>query len=319
MSDRAVAFCSSSFRLRDVHVLTIMPKSERQVDALRFINENHLLVSLSRLSGRVWDGTIRIFDCDMAVVASAHSPVSIADLQVLGEHRFMSGGDDGQVAVWVQHGDGTLEKVLEKTEHDQLVSALSICADRVSAVSASYDNSLKLWSVLPDELRSTTTFTGHTRAVTGVASHSSKPQFLSTSRDGQALVWSTQQRTPVHRLLCASEPTAVTWHPSAEHVFSLGFYNGTVCTKDLRNLGDCVRTWNAHEAQITDLAYAPQGKHANFLATASHDCAVKVFTDSSLVYSALHEYFSSRVAWSPSGQYLCSGGWDGEIQTHKLE
>ncbi|KAG9098595.1 hypothetical protein FRC06_006177 [Ceratobasidium sp. 370] len=159
-----------------------------------------------------------------------------------GRHTSVDGGrrTNGNMAkalpYWYKHNEiveleaeGNPYHLRVLKGHNQVVRALATHGR--TAVSGSYDTTLKVWDLITGECK--WTLTGHTQKVYGVAIDSERSQVVSSSMDGTARIWSLVTGQTLHTLIghssiigivgvsptnivtAAADSTLRVWNPSS--------------------------------------------------------------------------------------------------------
>ena len=214
-------------------------------------------------------------------------------------------------AMLCQAGDA----LIRKRGHKDAVWGMSISADGQWAVSASKDNTLKVWEIDTDTcLR---TLTGHSNSVTGVAMIGDGKCVVSTSYDRTLKLWEvatgTCLRTLVGHLSIVTD-LAVT--QGGEWIISSSWDNTlkvwAVAT------GTCLRTLVGHTHIVRDVAVTPDGRWA---VSASHDTTLKVWEIATgKCWRTLigHKDWVNSVAITDDGQWIVSASCDNTLKVWEM-
>jgi cytochrome c len=100
---------------------------------------------------------------------------------VLGDGRFVTGGEDGRIAIW-SAGNSAPDRVLEG--HQGPVAALAVAPDGVTLASASWDRTVRLWR----GDGTTRVYEGHQDNANGVA-FAPDGSFISAGYDATVRIW----------------------------------------------------------------------------------------------------------------------------------
>lgn len=189
----------------------------------------------------------------------------------LSNNKFLIGTDCGRVQLleWNENFDS----LMDKEEHDGLVSCLDKKFDSEMAVSGSSDCRIKIWDL--NEALSIRTFRGHDFPVTSISLNPLDTNCLiSTSEDTKAVLWDLRRSKPGYNLRhgLKSFPSCSTWSTRDSNTIILGFANGQIGVFDLRNMSLGV-IHKVHERLIRQV----KCNNLNFISTASNDCTCKVF------------------------------------------
>ena len=239
------------------------------------------------------------------------------------------------------------------TAHQNSVNALKLLSDGRRFVSASADNTIRLWNLSTGE--NLQTFTGHQAFVNAIALSPDERTFYSGSADGAILVWDaatgTQRaeftghagpvnaldRTPDGRYLisAASDGTIKVWDTSTQALITTleghtGAVNAVVVSNDGQRIisggtDHTIRIWDLqigetigvledHESYINAIAISLDGR---FLFSASADQTIKRWDlKSGEVLNTLvgHTSFINVLSLSRDGQTVASGSADSTIR-----
>ena len=212
----------------------------------------------------------------------------------------------GKVRVWGDAGK-TLHRIW--SAHISNVSALGFSPDGRTLVSASFDNTIKLWEVASGALL----WVGlHGGSVNGTAFAPDGHLLASGGNDGLVHVWDVQSGAEVRTLAPqGGMVNSVAWSPDGRLLAS-GCADGSIWIwNPLDAAPDTpVQILARHTHWVPGLAFAPDSSQ---LASASFDGAVKLWDMNSgacLQTFAGHTAPVIRIAWSPDGRALASCGVD---------
>ncbi|XP_031572952.1 methylosome protein 50-like [Actinia tenebrosa] len=135
--------------------MEVLPSEVYQnIDAIAHGQDGTLAVASSSMTGRIWNGSLWTFkDASTAPdpeysSGRACTEAGINDVQWLDSSRMVVGLDDGSVEIWAQTGSlPGLENLASLTEHDDIVSSVSVDCARKRIISGSRDRSIKLWDL----------------------------------------------------------------------------------------------------------------------------------------------------------------------------
>ena len=221
--------------------------SEGQTETLRLIQgairkSAHILEKdKTQLAGHLWG---RLVDFEMP------------QIQVLAEQAKQSRNSP---CLWPlranleRPGEGCLRTL---TGHTSGVNAIAIAPDGFIAISASSDETLKIWDTeTGTEVR---TLTGHTSYVTAVAIAPDGKTAISASGDKTLKIWDTETGTEVRTLTGHTrEVTAVAIAPDGKTAIS-GSWDNTLKIWDTET-GTEVRTLTGHTDSVYAVDLAPDG------------------------------------------------------------
>src|SRR3954453_23267511 len=109
---------------------------------------------------------------------------------LLGEGRAATAGADGRIAIWTP-GNAQPDNVLEG--HTAPIAALALSPDGATLASASWDHTVRLWSLAGGAPR---VLEGHTQNVNGVAYAPDGRTLVSVSYDQSVRLWPVTGTSP---------------------------------------------------------------------------------------------------------------------------
>ncbi len=270
-----------------------------------------------------------------------------------------SAGADSTVRLW--HRNGTLLKTF--TGHSDKVTAVSFSPLRPSGrssaspvnqliASASYDKTIKLWSLPdqerlilrhPDDVRDVTfspdtqliatvgndstvriwnragkmlnTLKGHTDHVCSVTFSPNGQLLASASRDGTVRLWNRQGI--LIKILRGHKDWVlkVSFSPDGQLLASAS-RDGTV--KLWNRQGILIKTLRSHQAGVNAVSFSSDGK---LLASAGDDKTVKLWTADGILLKTLkgHSHWVLDVSFSPNSQMLASASYDDTVKLWSRE
>lgn len=141
------------------------------------------------------------------------------DVTKLNPERLISGSDDLMMYLWIPKSNEFPRSLL--TGHHQIINHVCFSPDGLVIASASFDNSVKIWSGVTGDFLAT--FRGHTASVY-VCSWSPDSRFLiSASKDSNLNVWDINRKIIVETLQGhADEIFNIEWSPDGSTVASGG-------------------------------------------------------------------------------------------------
>ena len=149
-------------------------------------------------------------------------------------------------------GEGCLRTL---TDHTNSVIAVAIAPDGKTAISASRDNTLKIWDT--DTGRELKTLTGHTSLVNAVAIAPDGKTAISASRDNTLKIWDTETRRELKTLTGHTDSVrAVAIAPDGKTAISAS-EDKTLKVRDLLS-GEEVASFSG-EAEFDCCAISPDG------------------------------------------------------------
>lgn len=302
---------------------------DRHLEVLKCHQDGGILLGASSLTGRYWYGSLWYYENPSLApdvekcTAGVQLESGLCDACLVDSTRVLVAMDTGGIALWeLTDNLHTFIQQNSATEHDNIVSSVCVCHGNTTAVSASFDHSIKIWDL--ESFYSTHTYKGHTDSVLCVCSHPSQPNiFLTASQDGTICLWDSRKSKPATRLNTGplqGSPTCVAWQPGQEHVYGAGSEAGALVVMDTRAAVmehvSCV----PHHRAIRRLQFSPHRNHV--IATVSEDCTAVVVDVSSeqpkqLYRSTAHRDFVTGVAWSGDSTLLTCG-WDARVISHTV-
>ncbi|MEG4037343.1 hypothetical protein QUA03_26390, partial [Microcoleus sp. S36b_A4] len=167
-------------------------------------------------------------------------------------------------SVWLRPLRGNLERANEGAlrtlaGHSDSVRAVAIAPDGKTAISASDDNTLKIWDTeTGTELR---TLSGHSNSVLAVAIAPDGKTAISASDDNTLKIWDTETGTELRTLTGHTDPVrAVAIAPDGKTAIS-GSWDKTLKIWDTKT-GTELRTLTGHTDLVRAVAIALDGKTA---------------------------------------------------------
>src|SRR5215469_6914152 len=239
---------------------------------------------------------------------------------ILAIAEFIKRTADGTRAPWLRplqptlHPPGTaLVRIL--TGHTSSVDAVAVTPDGQCAVSASWDDTLKVWDLGSGrELR---TLTGHTSDVTAVAVTPDGQCAVSASEDKTLKVWELGSGRELRTLTGhTSSVYAVAVTPDGQRAVSASS-DHTLKVWELGG-GRELRTLTGHTNSVFAVAVTPDGQRA---VSASIDQTLKVWELGSgreLRTLTGHTDCVYAVAVTPDGQRAVSASWDQTLKVWEL-
>jgi ribosome assembly protein 4 len=133
--------------------------------------------------------------------------------------RLVSGSDDLTLFLWTPKRSKVPNALL--TGHQKPVNHVSFSPDGLWLLSASFDNSIKLWNGISGQFLRT--YNGHNASVYMCSWSPDSKLFISASKDTMLKVWDTDQKSTIENLHGHSDEIfAVDWSPDGSTVASGG-------------------------------------------------------------------------------------------------
>jgi WD40 repeat protein len=212
------------------------------------------------------------------------------------------------------HPPGT--PLLRTLEGHSSVEGVAVTPDGKRAVSASTDNTLKVWDL--DTGRALRTLEGHSASVHGVAVAADGKWAVSASWDNTLKVWDLDSGRALRTLEGHSSfVDGVAVAPDGKRAVSAS-YDKTLKVWDLES-GRALRTLEGHSGNVNAVAVTPDGRRA---VSASHDKTLKVWDlDSGRELRTLegHAENVNAVAVTPDGKRAVSASGDHTLKVWDLD
>ncbi len=200
--------------------------------------------------------------------------------------------------------------------HTSFVLAVAIAPDGKTAISASWDETLKIWDT--ETGRELKTLTGHSNSVWAVAIAPNGKTAISASRDKTLKIWDTETGRELKTLTGHSEwVRAVAIAPDGKTAISASSDN-TLKIWDTET-GRELKTLTGHSNSVWAVAIAPDGKTA---ISASEDHTLKIWdteTGSELKSLTGHSFWVYAVAIAPDGKTAISASMDNTLKIWDTE
>ncbi|MGD9977558.1 MAG: caspase family protein [Bacteroidales bacterium] len=203
--------------------------------------------------------------------------------------------------------------------HQGWVYSVSFSPNGQYALSASTDNTLKLWEV--NTGKCIRTFTGHTNVVGTKAFSPDGRLALSGSDDKTIKLWDINTGNCLKTFTGhTSYVNSVAFSPDGKFAIS-GSTDNTLKLWDI-DAGTCIRTFTGHSSFINSVAYSPDGK---FAISGSADKTIKLWDINtglcikSFTGHSSWEGIVMSVVFSPIGNSVLSGSADKTIKLWNIE
>ncbi len=205
--------------------------------------------------------------------------------------------------------------------HSANVDAVAVSHSGLKAVTASEDNTLKLWDLktgsaiwrLPEAGR-------HADTVTYVDFAPDDKTILSASNDGTIKQWDVATGQLVQTLRAKNgQVWVVVYSPDGHMALSSGLTEGPATDMELWDLlsGKTIKVFRGHTAQVAGIAFSPDGRWA---LSGSHDGSIKLWDVQSGEYESGRKFEGHTgpvncVGFSPTDRDLAvSASFDGSVR-----
>jgi WD40 repeat protein len=191
--------------------------------------------------------------------------------------------------------------------HEDGVTSVAFSPDGRTALSGSWDTTLRLWEVATGE--QVRIFEGHEGRVSSVAFSPDGWYVLSGSGDGTVRLWDVQTGEELRVFQGYTNIiSSVAFSPDGRYALS-GSGDGTLRLWDVAT-GEQLRVFEGHEDGVKSVAFGPDGRTA---LSGSWDTTLRLWevaTGEQVRIFEGHEDTIYSVAFSPGGQYALSGSCD---------
>lgn len=212
--------------------------------------------------GKIWLGTASghiyiMGEKDLASFFKAHGDVPVGGLAAFG-NNFVSGGEDGTIAVWNAEGKQQASWEIEKIagEKGSKVRSLSVGANNQALVGTAKN------SIIAVDLGNGSAkvlMNGHHDEVSGLAVHPTRPIVLSGGNDNVVRTWNYVQRKQVGRVALKSAARSAHISPDGKHLV-VGQGDGKISLLSVDNLEAKASTTALAKETVDVVAFSPDGK-----------------------------------------------------------
>uniref|UniRef100_A0A8J6ZM29 PQQ-binding-like beta-propeller repeat protein n=1 Tax=Desmonostoc muscorum LEGE 12446 TaxID=1828758 RepID=A0A8J6ZM29_DESMC len=201
------------------------------------------------------------------------------------------------------------------TGHSNSVNAVAVTPNGQQVISASNDDTLKVWNLATGE--KLFTLTGHSDSVNAIAVTPNGQQVISASLDSTLKVWNLATGEELFTLTGHSDwVNAVAVTPNGQQVISAS-RDRTIKVWNLAT-GEELFTLTGHSYLVNAIAVTPNGQQ---VISASNDDTLKVWnlaTGEELFTLTGHSDWVNAVAVTPNGQQVISASNDGILKVWNL-
>jgi WD40 repeat protein/transcriptional regulator with XRE-family HTH domain len=280
-------------------------------------------LDLSRLSVRgaylqgieMQDATLAEATLHETVFTDAFDPVHAIAVSPDGRYWAAGSNSSGQVYLWLDEGR---VPHLALQAHSDRVTAVAFSPDGTMFATASWDGTLKLWSVAGGERLWASR--EQQSVVSSISFHPDGQHLANCGYDGTIRIWNVREGTCLLVMEAHRDPIlSIAWSPDG-HLLASGSFDTTIKLWETPS-GTHLHTLRGHTSTVAVLAFAPNGQ---VLASASTDQTVKLWEVQTTTCRATlrgHTGTVEAIAWSPDGRMLASAGvdptirlWDSERQ-----
>lgn len=229
-----------------------------------------------------------------------------------GKH-FVTGGSDRKVRVW-QVGRGSFKDVATLPGSGMSITSASFDVSEKLILAASNDQACRIWGLTEQRLRHT--LTGHTGKVLSAKFFSAdSSKIVSGSHDRTLKIWDLRSKVCTKTIFAGSSCNDLVTSDIAGTKIISGHFDKKVRFWDI-GCDQAVNEIQLH-GKVTSLDLSPD---SNFLLACSRDDSLKVIdirtyqivsTFKSDGFRVAFDY--SRACFSPDGQYVMCGAYDGSI------
>ncbi|AOY82581.1 AAA-like domain-containing protein [Moorena producens JHB] len=199
--------------------------------------------------------------------------------------------------------------------HEAAVISVSFSPDGQTIASASADQTVKLWDLKGNLLK---TLEGHSDNLFSITFSPDGKLLASAGWDGTIKLWDALKGTLL-KTFTAHNPkiASISFSPDSQ-ILAAAAFNGTVALLKVEN-GTRIRILNHGTEPVFSVQFSPNGK---LLASASYDYTLKLWNveDGTLAHTFTgHRNKLSSVSFSPDGKLLASGSFDHTVKLWSIE
>jgi len=200
--------------------------------------------------------------------------------------------------------------------HENGVKSIAISNSGQLAISASKDESVKIWDINSGtEIR---TCYGHNNEVTSISFSPDDSQAISGDLDGTIILWDINTCQALHKFTTpGTEVKSVAWSPNNAYILS-GHNNNIVKLWDI-NTKQEIRTFTGHTDQVSDVSFSSNSTQA---LSASKDTTIKLWdvaTGQEIRTFTGHTKWVVSADFSSDGLFAISSSWDNTIRRWNIQ
>ena len=269
------------------------------------------------------------FDADIYIDGKHYGKTPMLISQILiGEHQLTlkkDGFKDLKENIKIEEGKlaeykFTLQEKPKNTEyklfktltgHNLSVNSASYSPDGTKIVSASGDNTIKIWDANTGTCLQT--LTGHTNSVYSASYSPDGTKIVSASRDNKIKIWDAITGLCLKTLTGHnSSIKSALYSPDGTRIISAS-WDKTIKIWDV-NTGTCLKTLTGHTFYVMSASYSPDGTR---IVSASGDKTIKIWdanTGVCLQTLTGHNNYVYSASYSPDGTRIVSASGDKTIK-----
>jgi len=222
-------------------------------------------------------------------------------------NMIVSASRDRTIMTWrLTHEEGTYGEPRRSLHgHSHFVQDVVISSDGQFALSASWDNTLRLWDLQAGN--TARRFVGHKKEVLSVAFSADNRQIVSASRDGTIKLWNTlgECKYTIEENCHALWPSCVKFSPNTQNpIVVSGGWDKYV---KVWNLANCklIRDFPGHNGYLNTVTVSPDG---SLCASGGRDQTAMLWdlNDGKQLYSLEAGSIINALCFSPVRYWLCA-------------